>query len=360
MTAKSARPQAHQDHPSLARIRERAAQLGFTCLESEWKGYHVAYAFTCLAGHTFSRQAASVLYVKPPAPCPHCEREALRQRFLAMATERGGICLENDYLGPEVRHRMRCQHGHEWLALGRKLLEGNWCHTCARETITAKARARGKRLEDLQAKAAERGGRCLATEYRGARAHHELICAQGHRWMSTGNEILRGTWCRRCADQAIAARMLDPDGLASIQEAARSKGGECLDEEYLGQKARYRFRCEAGHVWKARGLQILGGRWCVRCYVDSQRLGIEAMQALAQERGGRCLSEQYKNIRSKLTWECHRGHVWETSPNSIFAGHWCPSCAILDRIRAKNQHKRERYEATRKLDTVSSPKRIKV
>ncbi|MET2530950.1 hypothetical protein ABXT28_22265 [Ralstonia sp. SM1878_UCD538_TZ35] len=43
---------------------------------------------------------------------------------------------------------------------------------------------------------------------------------------------------------------------------------------------------------------------------------------------------QYKNIRSKLTWECHRGHVWETSPNSMFAGHWCPSCAILDRIRA--------------------------
>ncbi|WP_247688810.1 hypothetical protein [Ralstonia pseudosolanacearum] len=360
MTAKSVGPQAHHDHPSLARIRERAAQLGFTCLESEWRGYHVTYAFSCSAGHTFSRQASSVVYAKPPAPCPLCEREALRQRFLAMATERGGICLEGDYLGPEVRHRMRCQHSHEWQALGRKLLGGSWCHTCARETINAKTRARGKRLEDLQAKAAERGGRCLASEYRGTRAHHELICAQGHRWTSTGDEILRGTWCRLCAHREVSERKTDPEGLSRIQAAAQARGGACLDEVYLGQSARYRFQCKEGHVWKTAGQNVLNGGWCRSCHHESRRLGIEAMQAVAHARGGRCLSETYINKARRLTWECHHGHVWQTSPRSVFAGHWCPSCAILDRIRAKNQHKRERYEATRKLDTVSSPKRIKV
>ncbi|MDB0520413.1 hypothetical protein [Ralstonia solanacearum] len=60
MTAQSVGQPARHEHPSLARIKERAAQLGFTCLESEWRGYHVAYEFACAAGHHFQRLASSI------------------------------------------------------------------------------------------------------------------------------------------------------------------------------------------------------------------------------------------------------------------------------------------------------------
>lgn len=29
-----------------------------------------------------------------------------------MTAERGGVCLDDDYLDPTVYHRMRCRHGH--------------------------------------------------------------------------------------------------------------------------------------------------------------------------------------------------------------------------------------------------------
>ncbi len=320
-------------------------QLGFICLETEWKGYHVAYAFACEVGHHFERLATSIVYAKSPAACPHCEHEALRQRILGMAAERGGVCLENDYLGPEVRHRMRCHHGHEWQALGRKLLEGVWCRSCALEAMTAKRRAEGWHIKDLQAKAAERGGQCLSTEYHGPLARYELVCAHGHRWSSVAAEIMRGTWCRLCGHREMSEKKTDPGGLSRIQASAQAKGGVCLDEVYLGQIARYRFQCKAGHVWKTAGQNVLNGGWCRQCFSESRRLGIEAMQALARERGGRCLSETYLGTHSKLTWECHRGHVWRAAAGSVKnAGRWCPSCAILDTVRAKNQHKRKRYE----------------
>ena len=73
------------------------------------------------------------------------------------------------------------------------------------------------------------------------------------------------------------------------------------------------------------------------------------MQALAATRGGLCLSTEYHGKGVKLTWQCHRGHVWETRPLNVRAGNWCPQCAILDRVRAKNNWKRKRYEATGKL-----------
>ncbi|TYZ56824.1 hypothetical protein C2I33_00335 [Ralstonia solanacearum] len=270
-----------------------------------------------------------------------------------MAAERGGVCLENDYLGPNVRHRMRCEQGHEWQTMGRKLLAGHWCRICGTAAMTAKLRAEGWHIADLQAKAAARGGQCLSPEYRGALERYEWVCAYGHRWSSVGAEIMRGTWCRLCADRETSERKTDPEGLFRLRTAAQAQGGDCLDEVYLGQSARYRFQCKEGHVWKTAGQNVLNGGWCRACYNESRRLGIESMQAVARERGGRCLSETYINKSRRLTWECHHGHVWQTSPRSIFAGHWCPSCAILDRVRSKNQNKRKRYEATDKLDTVS-------
>lgn len=337
------------EHPSLSHLKQAAEKLGFTCRGTQWNGYHSLYAFACREGHLFERSAANLIYSKVAAPCPHCAREAMRQRFFNMAIARGGACLEKDYLGQKVRHRIRCSEGHEWQVVGRKLLAGHWCPTCAREANIARLKVSRWSLQDLQAKAALRGGQCLATEYLGPHERHELVCARGHRWSPRAAEIMRGTWCLQCARRALGDKRM-VGGLSRIQAAAHAKGGVCLDEEYRGQSARYRFRCEQGHVWKTTGQNVLNGCWCRRCFNDTRRLGIEAMQAIARGRGGQCLSEIYENKQGRLTWQCHRGHVWQTSSASVLADHWCPSCAILDRIRNKNQHKRRRYERAPGLD----------
>ena len=51
------------------------------------------------------------------------------------------------------------------------------------------------------------------------------------------------------------------------------------------------------------------------------------MMELAKSRGGSCLSEIYTNVRTKLLWQCQKGHRWETPPAIILKGSWCPYCS---------------------------------
>ena len=63
---------------------------------------------------------------------------------------------------------------------------------------------------------------------------------------------------------------------------------------------------------------------------DSE-LDIEDMQQAAEFRGGKCLSKTMVkgDLYTKLKWQCHDGHVFESSPYTILkAGHWCPECCM--------------------------------
>ena len=54
---------------------------------------------------------------------------------------------------------------------------------------------------------------------------------------------------------------------------------------------------------------------------------INDMKELAKKRGGKCLSTKYINMYTKLKWKCNKNHIWETSPQVIKIGCWCPRCS---------------------------------
>ena len=58
---------------------------------------------------------------------------------------------------------------------------------------------------------------------------------------------------------------------------------------------------------------------------------IEDCQKIAKEHGGRCLSEKYINARTKIEWECSKGHGWTIALDSVGHGSWCNKCAIIAR-----------------------------
>jgi hypothetical protein len=60
-----------------------------------------------------------------------------------------------------------------------------------------------QRLENLHRVAAQRGGKCLSTDYTDSKTPLEWECAEGHRWKSTATTILKGnggkgSWCKQC------------------------------------------------------------------------------------------------------------------------------------------------------------------
>jgi hypothetical protein len=331
----------------LEKLKQVAANLGWQCLSDKWVGYHARYWFACENGHRFVRSASPLLYREATwVVCASCEADALRDRWLTTVAERGGELLNGPFTGLQSRYRLRCHAGHEWEVQGRKVSEGSWCPACAHEA-SAQRQRKADGLAQLQAIAKAQGGKCLAKRYTIGRDRYPFECAHGHRWKAEGHEVMRGRWCLPCARSARAEAQTDPDGLLRLQAAARNRNGECLTSDYRGQAAKYRFRCAAGHEWQTSGQNVLNGTWCRRCAVDARRLTIEDMRTLAAQRGGVCLSTEYVDKETKLTWQCHRGHVWQARPASVRnGGHWCPSCAILERISAKQQWKRLRYEAS--------------
>jgi len=62
------------------------------------------------------------------------------------------------------------------------------------------------------------------------------------------------------------------------------------------------------------------------------KLTIEEMQELALQKGGECLSESYINVNTELKWQCQRGHRWDSPPNDIKRGKWCPYCFRKRRV----------------------------
>lgn len=54
---------------------------------------------------------------------------------------------------------------------------------------------------------------------------------------------------------------------------------------------------------------------------------IKDMQELAGFRGGKCLSTEYVEIKTKLKWRCAVGHEWLATTKLLKTGHWCPECA---------------------------------
>ena len=60
-----------------------------------------------------------------------------------------------------------------------------------------------------------------------------------------------------------------------------------------------------------------------------KRYIIEDMKKIAKERYGKCLSEEYIDMHTKLEWQCDIcGNIWQATPsNIIYNNAWCPQCA---------------------------------
>jgi len=205
--------------------------------------------------------------------------------------------------------RWRCAQGHVWEAVSGHILAGRWCPFCSGRRTT---------LAALQALAAERGGQCLSQTVAGKGVPHEWRCGVGHTWSATPSALIRGNWCPTCAGRPIVT-------LESLRELARSRGGECLAEDYRGVRHALRWRCELGHTWDATPHLIKHGSWCPHC-AGNARGDLQGLQALAQERGFLCLATAYVNAATKVPWRCPEGHTWVATPIKIKAGTSCPKC----------------------------------
>jgi hypothetical protein len=229
-----------------------------------------------------------------------------------IAKKRGGQCLSSTYIDHRTKLNWQCKEGHQWEAIPSNIKQGTWCPVC---TINAQKGT----IEEMREIARERGGQCLSREYIDGRTKLTWQCKEGHQWEVVPGPIKLGSWCAACAGKRRGT-------IEEMREIARERGGQCLSTEYINGRTKLTWQCKEGHQWDAEPSNIKQEGWCLVC-AGLKKGTIEQMQEIAEERGGKCLSREYINGRTKITWQCKEGHQWEATPASIKQGHWCPLCA---------------------------------
>ncbi len=170
-------------------------------------------------------------------------------------------------------------------------------------------------IADMQIMAKNRGGDCLSTFYVNNNTKLRWRCAKGHEWDAVPGSIQQGRWCPKCA-----GKLCPDEAYQQLQEIAASRGGRCLSLGYVDGGEKLRWQCASGHEWDAAPYNIRRGSWCHECAKKTQgpkRLGLELCQETALAKGGKCLSNEYVNSGTKLTWQCAEGHEWNSIPDSV-------------------------------------------
>jgi len=292
-------------------MREIAKKRGGQCLSPRYINRRTKLKWRCEDGHEWEADSHGI---KKGSWCPVCAgvQKGSIEEMQEIAAQRGGQCLSEQYVDCRAKLTWQCKNGHQWDAAPSHIKQGCWCPACA-------GLKKGT-IEEMQEIARERGGACLSNKYINGSVKLKWQCRKGHKWETVPANIKKGYWCPDCA---LAKKSM----LAEMRKIARERGGKCLSRKYISSDAKLTWQCKEGHEWEAVPNNIKQGTWCPVCTINAQRDTIEEMQKIAEERGGKCLSREYIDSRTKLTWQCKEGHQWETVPGHIKEGTWCAACA---------------------------------
>ena len=234
-----------------------------------------------------------------------------------LAREKNGQCLSSHFVSMKHSLLWECHLSHRWLSTPSRVKRGDWCNECSGRKAHA--------YEDVKSFVNAKGGKLLSTIYRNNKTKIRLECAQGHQWETSFNTVLnRGSWCPFCSPTSKGS-------IEEMREIAESRGGECISSVYVSASNLLKWRCGSSHEWEARPQDIKRGQWCGKCAGNVSGT-IEEMRAIANSRGGECLSETYINSDTNLWWRCAKGHTWQATPQNVKGsankrGSWCGVCA---------------------------------
>ena len=126
----------------------------------------------------------------------------------------------------------------------------------------------------------------------------------------------------------MSPREVPANRIDVMRALAISRGGVLKTEEYISSSYKYEWQCSSGHIWNATWSSVsTGGTWCGICSGNSPR-NIDELRKVVEERGGKLISTEYKNVDTSYDYECSLGHKFSNRFSAVVnKGQWCPRCS---------------------------------
>lgn len=301
-------------------LRKIARSRGGDCLgASSVKSSRSKLTWICAEGHKWKARADRV---RRGTWCRKCNTNKQKNTIDDMrhvAARREGECLSQLYINANTKLTWKCKNGHTFKATPGHVKQGRWCRICG---VQRAAKDKSLSLAEIQQIAKTRDGRCLSNVY-DPKEKLKWQCDKGHIWEAVVHSVKSGTWCPICAHARSGRKPLT---IAQMRDIAATHKGLCLASRYQNANTKLKWQCMNGHRWWALPSLVKKGHWCAEC-AGVKKLDLKDVQKVARTRGGQCLSQQYNNSNEKLKWRCMEGHMWFATFANIKWGRWCPECS---------------------------------
>ena len=152
-----------------------------------------------------------------------------------------------------------------------------------------------------------------------------------HQWTANISSRVKGAGCPKCSGRVVSKENNFALHYPKLVKNWHPTKNKTLSPDQVLPKSHKKmwWSCPEGHEWQASLANVTRGQGCPECVSKrARRVGLAEMLAVAEKKGGKCLSSDYRNIHSKLEWECSAGHRWVATPSRVMhSGSRCPMCS---------------------------------
>jgi len=138
-------------------------------------------------------------------------------------------------------------------------------------------------------------------------------CGCGNEYVARWNDVVgKNQWqCSECSGNAKWT-------IEKIKEKCREHDVECLEDKYVDNKTKMRFKCKCGNEYEAKWNSVIGrNQWqCPKCS-GRAKWTIGEIKRICKEHGVECLEKEYANARTKMRFKCKCGNEYVTSWDKV-------------------------------------------
>jgi len=369
-------------------MQEVAKSKNGKCLSKEYVNCDVLLKWECINKHTWMACASSILYQKTWCPvCSknrHSNEEMCRyiienltgkqfppsRRILGNGQELDGYCKELslafEYQGQQHYYFVKLWHRSKEKFRKKQKDDIKKERICKEKqiklikipytisTVEEKEKFLITKLEELNVEvvassidyskfwktqdvlakykkiARDRGGKCLSTYYIGRDKPMKWECLNGHQWEARPDVTSKGRWCSVCIQNKKRK-----DKIREIRKLAQQRNGKCLSKKYINSRIPLIWQCQHGHKWRRVLSPVKAGFWCPFC--RGVRKSLQDAKELAEKNDGKCLSNKYINVSTKMLWQCADNHMFSMTYDCVKQGRWCAECYNIRRRTRKTK-----------------------
>jgi very-short-patch-repair endonuclease len=239
----------------------------------------------------------------------------------------GYTCLEDTYINTRTKMNVMCDKDHLCFTKLNSYTNGYRCLKCSgKQKYT---------ISDVRDYLKTFNYRCLTNTYKNALSRLEIVCDKDHiSFMTFANFKNSGSRCLECSGKKKYTIKDVKDYLAEFNYT-------CLEDVYVGANEKMRFVCDKNHHYITTFSSIKsGGKRCLQCCINLKHT-ISSVKDYVTEFNYICLEDNYINNKTKMKFKCDKGHLFKMRVSCLKNNVRCPKClykteGIVDKFLQEN------------------------